>query len=54
MIKLAEKLVQLRERLYEIQLALDHIRREIDGIANDMADKLAQQETTDNDSQETS
>jgi hypothetical protein len=52
MIKTVEKLVKLRDRLYELQLALDYVRREIDGVANDMVDTLEQQETTDNDSQE--
>jgi hypothetical protein len=43
MIKLAEKLVQLRDRLYELELEVAHIRREVDGVANELIEQLKQQ-----------
>jgi hypothetical protein len=42
-IKSAEKLVQLRDRLYELGLEVEHIRREVDSVANELIEQLKQQ-----------
>jgi uncharacterized protein Yka (UPF0111/DUF47 family) len=44
MIKQAEKLIQLRDRLRELQEELEHVRREVDGVANDLIEHLKNQE----------
>jgi hypothetical protein len=43
MIKKVEKLVKLRDRLYELGLEVEHIRREVDGVANELIEQLKQQ-----------
>jgi hypothetical protein len=43
MIKKAEKLIQLRDRLYELGLEIEHIRREVDSVANELIEQLKQQ-----------
>lgn len=43
MIESVKKLVQLRDRLRDVKEEVEHVRREVDGVVNELMEQLQQQ-----------